>query len=54
MEYNIDFIKDEQGRIVEAIHEDIKIDIIWENDKATVEYCNLIIMEVCGNRRIEK
>lgn len=50
---NIQFVCDDEGRIVVAQNNGVRININWQGENLDKDYCNLIIIEVCSNRGIE-
>ena len=49
---DMNFIKDSSGRIIKAIRGDRHADIIWRNSDVDIDFCNFVIMIVCGTRGV--
>ena len=49
---DMNFIKDHSGRIIKVVRGDRHADIVWKNSNVDIDFCNFVIMIVCGTRGV--
>ena len=49
---DMNFIKDQSGRIIKVIRGNCHADIIWRNSDVDIDFCNFVIMIVCETRGV--
>lgn len=49
---DMNFIKDNLGRIVKVVRGDRHADIIWKSSAVDIEFCNFVVMIVCETRGV--
>ena len=50
---DLQFIKDEKGRIIKAVKNNKCAVINWANENADIEFCNFVIMIVLTGRGVD-
>lgn len=49
---DMQFIKDDKGRIIKAVRRDKCAKITWSKDDLDIEFCNFVIMIACTGRGV--